>query len=209
MWSNKFLLLAMQESRFRIVFTMLSFWNTMFSMSYNIVYNISYSPSPAPGQALLGFHKNCSSSTARAECRSSSGAALSRRAAMSRIVRGGNSGNGGQTRADESLYVLPVRPGIAVHARHGVQLPCVQRARPCMQRARPGIQQGPSVSARGPGRLASTLPSSQRAAQRGGQASSARSLASWNSRGPAYSARGPSSSAPTCVWVRERVCVCY
>ena len=60
----------------------------MFSVSYNIIYNISCSPSPAPGQALLGFHRNCCRShTARAERRSSSSAAMSRRAAMSRIVR--------------------------------------------------------------------------------------------------------------------------
>ena len=40
------------------IFTMPSSGNTMFSMSYNMVYNISCFPSPAPGQALVGFHKN-------------------------------------------------------------------------------------------------------------------------------------------------------
>ena len=95
----------------------------MFSMSYNIVYNISCSPSPEPGQALLGFHKNChSSSTDRAECRISSGAAISWRVAMSSIVRG----DGGPRHANVLLHVLPDRPSI-------------KRERPSIQRARQGI----------------------------------------------------------------------
>ena len=94
-----------------------------------------------PEQALLGFHENyCRRRTGRAERRSSSGAAISRRVAMSRIIRS----DGGPIRADVSLHVLPDHPGI-------------KRARPGIQRARPGIEiqhalpgmRGPASSARG------------------------------------------------------------
>ena len=81
----------------------------------------------------------------------------------SRIVRC----DGSTKRADISLYVLQDRPGITVkRARPGIQ-----RARPGIQLAGPGIQLAGPSSACGP---ASTRPGIQRAAQRGGPASSAR-----------------------------------
>ena len=136
MLSNNFVLLAMPQLRFK----MLSSCITMFSMLYNIVYNVSCSPSPAPGQALLGFHKNrCRSNTARPQRRSrhtsSSGAAISQHAVMSRIVHC----NGGPRRVDVPSKMLQDRPGIKR---------AIQRARPGMKRARPA--RSPASSARGP-----------------------------------------------------------
>ena len=134
MWSNKFILSAMMHFRFRIFslgflleiqcFQCSTKLSTIFR---SVPGSLPGCPSLAPGQVLLGVHRNCgSSSIARAERRSSSGAAISRRAAMSRIVR---SDGAGPEHADLSLYVLPDRPGI--------------------QRARPGMR-GPASSTRGP-----------------------------------------------------------
>ena len=134
MWSNKFILLAMN------IFTMPSPGNTKFSILYNIV--LLYFPSPVPGQALLGFHENGPKRDdvslyvlPDCTCVKRARFGIKRARPSIGIQRGPGMQRGwpGMQRA---------RPGI------GIQL-----ARPCMQRARPASAfsaRGPACSARGP-----------------------------------------------------------
>ena len=147
MLSNNFILLAMPQNWFRIFLELRCF--QCCKIFKNLVYNVLCYPCPAPGQALLRFHKNCcSSSTSRAQRRSSSGTVTSQRAPHCPLRWLPNMRRCTLVSAARSAR-HPVRTArhqarVAWHpsraTRHQCAWPGTQRVRPCIQLARPGIK---------------------------------------------------------------------
>ena len=135
MWSNKLILLAMLQFRFRIFLQCLfleiqcfqcrTILSTILSTIVDNIGRLSQPPCARAGAAGV-----CCQTAWAERCSSTgSGVAISRRPAMSSIFHC----YGSQKPTDVSLYVLPDRPFIKCDR------PSMQHALPCIQRAGPGI----------------------------------------------------------------------